>query len=40
MRAKLRGVSQQQFGERIKRSTTGHVGLDPKNRRVGSLLLW
>ena len=28
--AKLRGISQQQFGERVKRSANGHVGLHPK----------
>jgi hypothetical protein len=37
--AKLRGISRQQLGERVKRSANGHVGLDPKNRHVGSRLL-
>src|SRR5262249_10532157 len=38
-RAELRCVSQEQFRERIERSTIGHVGLDPRNRRVDSRLL-
>src|SRR5207249_4616690 len=37
--AKLRGISRQQLGERVKRSANSHVRLDPKNRRVGSRLL-
>src|SRR5207244_13532365 len=37
--AKLRGISRQQLGERVKRSANSHVGLDPKNRHVGSRLL-
>ena len=37
--AKLRGISHQQLGERVKRSANGHVGLYPKNRHVGSRLL-
>src|SRR5216683_3002824 len=31
--AKLRGISQQQLGERVKRSANGHVGLHPKTAR-------
>src|SRR5215471_10568922 len=38
-RAEPCGISQKQSGERIERSATSHVGLDPKNRRVGSRLL-
>src|SRR5258708_17141199 len=37
--AKLRGISQKQLGERVKRSANDHVGLHPKNRHVGSRLL-
>jgi hypothetical protein len=38
-RTEQRGISQKQSGERIERSATDHVGLNPKNRRVGSPLL-
>src|SRR5207248_9944405 len=31
--AKLRGISRQQLGERVKRSANGHVGLYPKPAR-------
>src|SRR6059058_5832796 len=31
--AKLRGISRQQLGERVKRSANGHVGLNPKPAR-------
>jgi hypothetical protein len=38
--AKLRGISEQQLGERVKRSANGHVGLHPKNGALVRVCLW
>ena len=40
MIAELRGISQEQLGERVKRSANGHVGLHPKTGTLVRACLW